>query len=59
MLLTINEVAEALRVDSTTVRRWIRKGCLNALELPRVGKRKSYRIEDIELHKILEGVNGK
>jgi len=58
MLLTVLEVAKALRVDSTTVRRWIHNGCLEALELPRIGKRKAYRIEYVELAKILEGVSG-
>jgi excisionase family DNA binding protein len=58
MLLTVIEVARELRVDSTTVRRWIHNGCLDALELPRIGKRKAYRIEEVELEKILEGGSG-
>ncbi len=33
-LLTTSEVAEALRVDSATVRRWIAAGTLPAVRLP-------------------------
>jgi hypothetical protein len=31
---------------------------MEALELPRIGKRKAYRIEEGELAKILEGGSG-
>jgi excisionase family DNA binding protein len=44
-LLTVSEVAEILRVDSTTVRRWLKAGILEAVSLPHVGKRESYRIK--------------
>ena len=43
-LLTVQEVAKILRVDGTTVRRWVRIGALEAVELP--GKvRHAYRIK--------------
>ena len=37
-LLTIREVAQALRVDDTTVRRWVKQGLLEAVTLPHKGK---------------------
>lgn len=43
-LLTVKEVAKALRVDDTTVRRWVISGALKAIPLPHRGKRKQYRI---------------
>jgi excisionase family DNA binding protein len=43
-LLTVGEVATILRVDSTTVRRWIKSGTLSAIELPHANKRAAYRI---------------
>jgi excisionase family DNA binding protein len=43
-LLTIDEVARKLRVDPTTMRRWIRDGTLEAIELPGSEKRKKYRV---------------
>jgi excisionase family DNA binding protein len=53
-LMTVSEVADALRVDDTTVRRWIKNGVLEALSLPHLGKRQSYRVKRSELEKILE-----
>jgi excisionase family DNA binding protein len=44
-LLTVSEVARRLRVDETTVRRWIKLGSLEAITLPHRGKRQSYRIK--------------
>lgn len=44
-VLTIREVARKLRVDQATVRRWIAKGALEAVELPHVGSRRSYRVK--------------
>jgi len=44
-LLTVHEVAEALRVDDTTVRRWIKSGALEAISLPHANKRQAYRIK--------------
>ncbi|HEY4033265.1 MAG TPA: helix-turn-helix domain-containing protein [Ktedonobacteraceae bacterium] len=43
-LLTIHEVAQQLRVDDTTVRRWIKSGALDAVALPHSGKRCGYRV---------------
>lgn len=52
-LLTIPEVAKALRVDSTTVRRWIGIGALDAVALPHARKRKAYRIKESVLARML------
>ena len=38
-LMTVAEVAYALRVDHTTVRRWVREGMLPAIILPGTEKR--------------------
>ncbi len=38
-LLTTREVARMLRVDHTTVRRWIKSGAMEAITLPRGGYR--------------------
>jgi excisionase family DNA binding protein len=43
-LLTVREVARQLRVDDTTVRRWIKTGALEAITLPHIGYRHAYRI---------------
>ncbi len=43
-LRTVHEVAQHLRVDDTTVRRWIKNGALDAIRLPKRGKREGYRI---------------
>jgi excisionase family DNA binding protein len=43
-LLTVREVARKLRVDDTTVRRWIKSGALDAVALPHTGKRSGYRV---------------
>lgn len=43
-LLTVSEVAEILRVDDTTVRRWVKKGILEAITLPHLNKRHAYRV---------------
>ncbi len=43
-LMTVHEVAQQLRVDDTTVRRWIKNGALEAVALPHAGLRTSYRI---------------
>jgi len=44
-LLTVREVATRLRVDPTTVRRWIENGVLEAIPLPHIDQRKSYRVK--------------
>lgn len=43
-LLTVAEVALKLRVDGTTVRRWIKNGVMDAVTLPHLNKRHAYRI---------------
>jgi excisionase family DNA binding protein len=55
-LLTVSEVAEILRVDDTTVRRWVKIGALDAVVLPHVNKRQAYRIKRETLNKLLEGL---
>lgn len=54
-LLTVHEVAETLRVDDTTVRRWVKNGVLEAVVLPHANKRQAYRIKRSTLDRLLEG----
>jgi len=54
-LLTVSEVAEILRVDETTVRRWVKIGALEAVVLPHLNKRQAYRIKRDTLDKLLAG----
>ena len=54
-LLTVREVARRLRVDDTTVRRWIKSGALEAITLPHKGKRQAYRVKKSTLDKLLQG----
>lgn len=56
-LLTISEVADILRVDDTTVRRWAKQGVLESMSLPHTGKRNAYRIKKTTVHRILHGNN--
>jgi excisionase family DNA binding protein len=53
-LLTVREVAKRLRVDDTTVRRWIKSGALEAITLPHKGKRSAYRIKVATLTRLLQ-----
>lgn len=53
-LLTVREVARRLRVDDTTVRRWIKTGALVAVTLPHKGRRQAYRIKKSTLDKLLQ-----
>jgi excisionase family DNA binding protein len=53
-LLTVREVAKQLRVDDTTVRRWIKNGILEAITLPHRGARQAYRIRRSTLDALLE-----
>ena len=53
-LLTVREVAKQLRVDDTTVRRWIKNGILEAITLPHRGTRQAYRIRRSTLNTLLE-----
>ncbi len=52
-LLTVSEVADILRVDSTTVRRWVKYGTLEAIVLPHANKRCAYRIKRQTVDKLL------
>lgn len=52
-LLTVSEVAKRLRVDDTTVRRWIKSGVLDAIPLPHHGVRQAYRIRRSTLEALL------
>jgi excisionase family DNA binding protein len=52
-LLTIHEVSHRLRVDDTTIRRWINTGVLEAVTLPHLGKRRGYRIKQTTLDTLL------
>jgi excisionase family DNA binding protein len=52
-LLTVREIARALRVDDTTVRRWIKSGALQAIALPHRGKRQAYRVTRSTLDTLL------
>ena len=52
-LLTVREVAQQLRVDDTTVRRWIKNGVLEAITLPHRGARQAYRIRKSTLDNLL------
>lgn len=54
-LMTVHEVASHLRVDDTTVRRWIKNGALDAITLPRRGERCSYRIRKTDFDALLNG----
>ncbi len=49
--LTPSQVAKRLRVDVTTVTRWIRNGSLEA-ETVRHGNRYSFRIKKVTLEKL-------
>jgi len=52
-LLTVREVAKQLRVDDTTVRRWIKNGILEAITLPHGGARQVYRVRRHTLDALL------
>jgi excisionase family DNA binding protein len=53
-LLTVREVASRLRVDDTTVRRWIKNGSLEAITLPHKGRRQAYRVKKSTMDKLLQ-----
>src|SRR5260370_36662350 len=52
-LLTVAEVARSLRVDDTTVRRWIKQGVLEAISLPHRHKRQAYHVHQETLDSLL------
>ncbi len=53
-LLTVGEVAKRLRVDTTTVRRWVTQGLLKVVTLPHKGKRRGYRIRQSTLDNLMK-----
>ena len=53
-LMTVREVAKRLRVDDTTVRRWIKSGSLEAVTLPHRGRRQAYRVKKSTMDKLLK-----
>lgn len=55
-LFTVHQVARRLRVDDTTVRRWITGGRLRAVRLPHGPDRVVYRIRKAELDALFEPV---
>lgn len=54
-LLTVAEVARILRVDETTVRRWIKDNVLAVVTLPTRGARRVYRVRKSTLDALLSG----
>ena len=52
-LLTVQETADILRVDATTVRRWVKQGTFEAVKLPHLNARQAYRIKRETLEKLL------
>lgn len=56
-LLTVHEVATELRVDDTTVRRWIHDGILEAVPLPARGTRQAWRVKRETLDALLTSTN--
>lgn len=52
-LMTVPEVAKILKVDDTTVRRWVKQGTLEAVILPHVNERQGYRIKRETLDRVL------
>lgn len=53
-LLTVQEVADRLRVTDATVRRWIKDGSMDAIKLPHLGKREVYRVRRSTLKAVLK-----
>lgn len=56
-LLTVHEVATELKVDDTTVRRWIHDGILEAIPLPARGQRQAWRVKRETLDTLLTSTN--
>lgn len=54
-LMTVREVARLLRVDETTVRRWVKQGALEAVVLPHPGTRQAYRIKKPTVDALMAG----
>jgi len=56
-LLTVREVARLLRVDDTTVRRWVKHGALKTVLSPHGEKRQKCRIKRETMDILLGQVN--
>jgi excisionase family DNA binding protein len=56
-VLTVPEVAERLRINEETVRRWLRTGKLQGVRLG--GTRAGYRIAESEVERLLRPEPGK
>ena len=54
-LLIVQEVADILRFDATTVRRWVKSGVLEAVALPHQNIRVACRIKRETVEKLLSG----
>lgn len=53
-LYTVAEIASILRVDPTSIRRWIKLGILEAITLPsKNGLKQGYRIKKATIDKLL------
>lgn len=52
-LYTITEVARRVRVDPSTVRRYIRRGLVRSIPLPHTGNRITHRIPQSSLDAML------
>ena len=50
-LMTVNEIAETLKVHPRTVKRWITEGQISAIKL---GDRAGWRVEESSLQAFLE-----
>jgi len=53
-LLTPKEVAQQLRVNECTVRRWVRENKMRGISLPGSGKKVRIRIYKQEVDKIVD-----
>jgi excisionase family DNA binding protein len=56
-LLTVQEVAKLLRVDPTTIRRWIKQGSLQAISFPEKvnqRQRQTHRIRQSVVNAVLQ-----
>lgn len=53
-LLTVQEVAELLRIDVAAVRRLVKEGTIPAVPLPHRAKRRSYLIKRKDVEEILK-----
>jgi excisionase family DNA binding protein len=52
-LLTVKEVSNILRVNDSTLRRWIKNGAMQAVILPHLSGRQGYRIKRETLDTLL------